>query len=516
MSVAALTGFEGQDVRTLIDARVRERGDHPFMIWEPFDGEPASWSYAQFGEAVRRVAAGLAARRAGPGDRVLIPLTYRPDFVIAWLSCRYAGLVAVTTNTGSAPDEIAYFVEHSRAVGAVTQADHADAVRAALAPGAWMIVVDAVGGHHEPFTALAGRPDEIAPRSPDPAAPFGIQYTSGTTARPKAVLWSHANALWGASMSAMHEALTPADVHLVHLPLFHTNAQVYSVLASLWAGSTIVLQPRFSASRFWPISLRHRCTWTSVVPFCIRAMLTQPTPAEHWYRNFGNPVCDHPADAALRVKSVGWWGMTETITHGTVGSPHHPDRPLSIGRPSPGYDILVLDEAGEPVGPGETGDLHVRGRRGVSLFVEYVDDPHATAAAFTDDGLFITGDRVRVDADGYLFFVERAKDMLKVGGENIAASEIERVVSAVAGVSEVAVVGRPHAMLDEVPVAFVIPTASSADDLPGRIADACAASLAAFKQPAEIRIVSEFPRSTLNKVAKAALRAVLAEELEKP
>ena len=387
MSVDALTGFEGHDFRTLLDARVKERADHIFLIWEPFEGEPQRWSYAEFGAEVRSVAAGLAARGVAPGDHVLVHLDNRPEFLFAWLGCGYAGAVAVTTNTKSMPDEIAYFVAHSGVVGAVTEAIHADAVRAALSSDAWMVVV-APSDDHEPFSALAGDPTALAGRDPDPLAPFGIQYTSGTTARPKAVVWSHANVLWGASLSAMHEALTPADVHLVHLPLFHTNAQIYSVLASLWAGATVVLQPRFSASRFWSVSLRHSCTWTSVVPFCIRALLEQPVPPEHRYRNFGSPVCDHPADAKLRVKSVGWWGMTETVTHGTIGSPFHADRPLSMGRPSPGYGIVVLDETGCPVAPGEIGDLYIRGRRGVSLFVEYLGDPEATAAAFTEDGLF--------------------------------------------------------------------------------------------------------------------------------
>jgi acyl-CoA synthetase (AMP-forming)/AMP-acid ligase II len=108
------------------------------------------------------------------------------------------------------------------------------------------------------------------------------------------------------------------------------------------------------------------------------------------------------------------------------------------------------------VGPGETGDLFIEGVRGVSLFAEYAGDPAATAAAFREDGLFITGDRVRLGEDGYLYFADRSKDMLKIGGENVAASEIERVIGAVAGVSEVAVVAKHHDMLDEVPVAFVI------------------------------------------------------------
>ena len=505
-----LTGFEGQDVRTLIDERTSSRGAHPFLIWEPFDGEGRRWSYADFGAAVRRFAAGLRARGVQSGDAVLIHLENCPEFLVAWLGSAYAGAIGVTTNTRSVPDEVAYYARHARVVGAITEPPQAEVVRSALPPGAWLAVIGADGA--EAFDAIAGDPGTLPARSADPMARFGIQYTSGTTARPKAVVWSHANALWGAKLSAMHEGLTPDDVHLVHLPLFHTNAQVYSVLASLWVGATVVLQPRFSASRFWPVSLRNACTWTSMVPFCVRALAGQPAPPDHRYRHFGGPVIDPPTDAAMRVKTVGWWGMTETVTHGIVGSSVRPDAAMSMGRPSPGYEIVVLDEQGRPVGPGEVGDLHVRGRRGVSLFVEYLDDPAATEAAFTDDGLLITGDRVRLSADGALFFVARAQDLVKVGGENVAASEIERVVAGVAGVSEVAVAARRHPMLDEEPVAFVIPIDAADETLSTRIEAACTTSLAGFKRPAEVRIVEALPRSTLNKVAKAVLRAMLAAE----
>ncbi len=512
-SHGSLSGFEGQDFRTLLDGVAKRRASHPFLIWEPFEGESTQWTYAAFAAAVRRLAAGLQGRGVHPGERVLIHCDNRPEFLLAWLGCAYAGAVAVTTNTKSAVDEIAYYASHSAVVGAVTEEQYAAAVRSALPPGAWMVAAGAAGPETA-FETLDGEPEALLARPHDPSAPFSIQYTSGTTARPKAVLWSHANALWGAQMSAMHEALGPADVHLVHLPLFHTNAQAYSVLSTLWAGGTVVLQPRFSASRFWAVSQRHGCTWTSMVPFCVRALLAQPVPVRHGYRLFGNAVCEHPADAALGVRTLGWWGMTETVTHGIVGSAFGADAPLSMGRPSPGYEILILDERRQPVAPGEVGDLHVRGRRGVNLFVEYLNDPAATAAAFTDDGLFITGDRVLRSADGYIYFVERARDMLKVGGENVAASEIERVVMTVPGVSEVAVAGRPHAMLDEVPVAFVIAAPPGSEGLVDAIERACAAGLAVFKRPAEIRLVDELPRSTLNKVSKSALKMQLARETD--
>jgi crotonobetaine/carnitine-CoA ligase len=508
MTEAALSGFEGQDIRTLIDARAAERGDQPWLTWAPFDGPPRRWTYSEFQETVRRFAAGLHARGVRPGERVIVHLTNSAESVIAWLGCAYAGAVAVTTNAGSTRDELAYYAEHSRAVAAITQPDFAELVAAAAPQLSWLAVTGEGSPGTSPFGEIDG--DHLPERPHDPMAPFGIQYTSGTTARPKAVLWTHANALWGARLSAMHEGLLPDDVHLVHLPLFHTNAQVYSVLAALWAGAAIVVQPRFSASRFWPVSLEHGCTVTSVVPFCVRALSDQPDPAEHSYRLWGNAFADPRIEARYGVKTLGWWGMTETITHGIVGSAYGQNAPMAMGRPSPGYQILVLDDEGQPVGPGEVGNLFVRGRRGVSLFLEYADNPQATEAAYPEPDLLATGDRVLLGPDGSLYFSDRDKDMLKVGGENVAASEVERVIAQVAGVVEVAVVGRADPMLDEVPVAFVIAT-DPGDALQARILAACVEGLAPFKRPRELRFVASLPRSTLEKIAKAELRALLRE-----
>ncbi len=516
----ALTPFENMDIRTLVDGQGAGRGDHPFLIWEPFEGQRRTWTYAQFGQALRRFAAGLRARGVKPGMRVLVHLDNCPESIIAWLGCAYAGAVAVTTNAKSSADEIAYFASHSGAVGGITQPRFAALVKGA-APGlGWLAVTETDNGAAagpppadcEPFATLDADPETLATRPHDPMAHFAIQYTSGTTARPKAVLWTHANALWGGRMCATHEDLRPDDVHLVYLPLFHTNAQSYSVLAALWAGATIVVQPKFSASRFWPVSLKHGCTWTSMIPFCLKALAELPVPADHRYRLWGNGVCEPPTDALFGVKTIGWWGMTETITQGTVGSAHHRDAPMSMGRPSPAYDIHIRDAEGRPVAPGETGDLLVGGRRGLSLFLEYAGDPAATAAAFTPDGLFITGDRVRLGEDGFLYFADRSKDMLKVGGENVAASEIERVIATVPGVQEVAVVAKRHPMLDEAPVAFVIPREPGDLSLVETIMAACREALATFKHPHEVRLVESLPRSTLEKVAKAELRAMLRDD----
>jgi crotonobetaine/carnitine-CoA ligase len=325
---------------------------------------------------------------------------------------------------------------------------------------------------------------------------------------------TNANALWGARVNATHEGLRPDDIHLVMLPLFHTNAQAYSILACLWAGATAVVQPRFSASRFWSVANEERCTWTSLMPFLTRALSHHPVPESHHFRLWGNAVAEPPTDALFGVRCMGWWGMTETITQGILSTHDQPAEPMSIGRPAPEYEIRVTDALGRPCQPGDTGDLAIRGVRGLSLFAEYLHNPQATADSFDEHGFFLTGDKIRVGERGELYFGDRSKDMLKVGGENVSASEIERVVITVAGVEETAVVARRHPMLDEVPVAFVRTLLTDADEREALIAAVqatCTRDLADFKRPREVRLIDDFPRSTLEKIAKAQLRAMLEE-----
>lgn len=232
-------------------------------------------------------------------------------------------------------------------------------------------------------------------------------------------------------------------------------------------------------------------------------------PTEHSYRFWGSAIRLPNVEAALGIKTMGWWGMTETITQGIVGCFDHPGPPLGIGRASSSYEISVRRPDGTPVNPGERGALFIRGVRGVSMFKEYYRNAEATASSFDADGWFETGDLIQVDENGDLFFSDREKDMLKVGAENVAASEIEAVVMEAGGVAEVAAVAQKHYMLDEVPVAFIIAAAGAPDDLAERVMAACEANLADFKVPRSIHVLEDFPRSTLEKIAKNELRALL-------
>jgi len=508
----ALIPFAGLDVWRLLDLRARMTGAAPFFFWHPFEGQGRTWTYAGLQRDAAAAAVGLAQRGVRPGDRVLIHLENSPEFIVSWFACAAVGAVAVTTNTKAVQDELAYYAADAAAVGAITQPRFAELISA----GAPQLKWQAVTGHDSgvpadtpdptsSFDALLGDAADLRPYIADPLDPMSVQYTSGTTSRPKGVLWSQSNALWAARVNAAHEDLRPSDCQLASMPLFHTNALAYTMLASLWVGSQFVLVPKWSSSRFWDIAMRHRLTWVSLLRHSINTLAASDPPPGHTLRMFGTGLCDLPFDAKYGAKTIGWWGMTETVSHPVVGDAHLPNRPGSMGRPAPEYGVRVVREDGRtPVEPEETGQLLVRGIPGLSMFVEYLNQPEATAASYDDTGWFKTGDLVTPHADGHLTFRDRAKDMLKVGGENVAASEIERVIAAVPGVRETAVVGCADENLSQVPVAFVITDENpcSSED----ILHECRRMLAGFKVPREVYFVSVLPRSSVNKVNKVVLR----------
>ena len=351
--------------------------------------------------------------------------------------------------------------------------------------------------------------NELTMRPAESMANLGVQFTSGTTSRPKAVLWTHANGLYAARTGSAQQRLRNDDTGLLYSPLFHTMALGWGFLPALWVGGSFVLVPRFSASRFWDISVRNKITFMSQLPFLLKALQTQPVP-EHFYRVWGFAAYVSGIEQLFKVKLISTWGMTEVLTQGIVSDIDLPGPEGSLGRPSAAIDIQIRREDGLLAGAGERGVLFVRGVRGVSIFKEYYRNGEANQKAFDENGWFDTGDIIRCDEDGNLYFSDRDKDMLKVGGENVAASEVEVVLNQTGLVSECAVVGQKHFMLDEVPVVFVIPATEPAEDFAETLINHCRENLADFKVPREVIVVDELPRSTLEKIAKAELRKRLS------
>jgi len=514
--------FAGQDIPWLLEQWVADQPEKPLLVWEPRSGQHRTWSYAEFVRDARRLAVGLTERGITKGDMVVIHADNCPEMVLAWYACAHVGAVGVTTNTRSVGAEMTYFIEHTGAVAAITQPQYAAMVAESGRDLRWIAVTTDDGGeaaspeaaeavaagNFVAFDDLYGDEAAYVDRPAEPMLPAGIMFTSGTTSRPKAVVHTHANALWAARVGPTNIDIDNDGTYLIYLPFFHVNAQSWSMWTTLGVGGTIVLQPKFSASRFWAVVVKHDVTHISLIPFVFKAVAGQPIPDSKLKVGVFGLVMPE-LEAMLGVRVVPAYGMTETVIHATGWTPNQLIPVRSMGKPTPGYEMLVVDpDTGEICDDGRVGELWLRGTRGIQLFLEYYGAPEANAKSFTDDGWFKTGDLVRLGPSGELVYSERDKDMLKVGGENVSAKEVEDLIRTVAGVGDVAVVGRSHPMLDVVPVAFVIAGPGAPDDAEHerQIIELCAANLSDFKVPRAVHRVDDFPRATLDKVAKNKLR----------
>jgi acyl-CoA synthetase (AMP-forming)/AMP-acid ligase II len=335
-------------------------------------------------------------------------------------------------------------------------------------------------------------------------------YTSGTTGRPKGVILDHANVAAETAMIVDWFTMT-ADVRcLLVLPLFHVNGIMLSVLSPLVAGGSTAIAPRFDAKRFWPLVERVRPTFFSAVP-TIYAMLTaQPSDVRPDLSSLNYVVCGAapmPADAIRAFEArygvpiVEGYGLSECTVAATANPPDGERKPGTVGLPLPGQEVKVVGADDAPLPAGERGEVVIRGP---NVMRGYLGKPEETARTLRG-GWLHTGDVGRFDEDGYLVLVDRLKDMIIRGGENIYPKEIEDVLYAHRSVFEAAVVGRPHPLFGEEPVAFVAlhPGISAGTE---DLIEHCRLSLARFKVPREIFIEASLPKNPVGKIAKPALR----------
>ncbi|QXC61086.1 acyl--CoA ligase [Aquihabitans sp. G128] len=500
--------MHGQDIGQLLAHWAEQKPEHGALVWEPFEGDGQRWTYAELLAEVHGLAAGLRDRGIGLDDKVLIHAENCPEMLLAWLAVAVVGGVAVTTNTKSAPAEVGWFIDKAQCVAAITQPEFTDHVATAERDLRWVAVMGGTPGEgHLSFDDLRGDAASWTGREIEPLRPFGIMFTSGTTNKPKAVVHTHANAVWASRVGPRNIDLRTDDRYLIYLPLFHVNAQSWSMFSILGVGATAVLMPKWSSSRFWDVVARNEITHISLMPFVIPTLMEAEKP-DNVLRIGVFGLILKMLDDLCGIDVYAAYGMTETVIHATNGRPADLLPEKSMGHITPGYEWAVVDkDTGELCPEGVTGELWLKGTRGIQLFLEYFDNPEANEKAFEGDW-FKTGDMVQLGAGGNLFYKERDKDLLKVGGENVSAREVEDVIGTVPGITSSAVVGKHHEFLDEVVVAFVITNPMAPDDetLEKQIIETCREQLAAFKVPRAVYVVPEFPTGTLDKILKNKLR----------
>ncbi|WP_165690314.1 AMP-binding protein, partial [Vibrio sp. 10N.261.45.E1] len=420
--------------------------------------------------------------------------------------CAYIGATPVTTNTRSTSDNMKHFCEVMKPVVAITQPSLHSVVSKACKSGTQLIVAgaEALPSNAEHFASIySDSPLTVLPA--DHQRDFAVQFTSGTTSRPKPTLWTNVNAMWGGKSMAFNMRLNQDDITLLYLPLFHANVQI-TLLSTLWTGGTVVAQPKFSASRFWDACVNHNITWVSMIPFAFKALSGRPVP-EHQVRFMVGLERLPEIEQEFGTKTMALWGMTETISACIVSDPDHPGPPGNIGRLSPFYSVEIRKDDGNLATVGEEGQLYIYGERGVTLFKEYYHHPKQTLSSFDECGALNTGDRIRIDEAGWMYYVSRTIDMLRIGSENVAALEVEIETTIVNSglIMECTVIAQPHDMLGEVPVAFVSLNDAGKQQAPNEVitlmTQYCKEKIADFKVPVTIHITDDFPRSTLYRIS---------------
>lgn len=493
----------------LVRWRADTQPDAPFLM---FEDEEGSWRGLTYSDTWRRALATaqrLYDQGVGASDRVLVALPNCLEFFDLWFAAGIVGATLVPVNPVSTPDELAWVLTDASCRLCVGDATTVSNLRKAQGLAAASDV---------PLLAAAGLAPEGAEVSDvreryvtgdDVAA---ILYTSGTTSRPKGVLVTNANYEFAGEVVAGHLRIRPDDRWLVVLPLFHANAQYYCVMSALVTGASVAVAAKFSASRWGRQAAQTGATLASLFAAPIRMILASPE-QPHDRRNrlratlFAQNLTARQAEDFCRrfeTPLLQLYGMTETVAPPTCNPMYGEQRADSIGRPVAGVRLRVVDDAGHDVPAGVPGELLVSGQPGRTLMAGYLNRPDATREAL-QDGWLHTGDLVCAGADGYLYFVDRTKDMIKRAGENVAASEVERVVNEHPGVFESAAVGVPDAIRDEAIVVHVVrkPAASVTEQ---ELIAWCAKRLARFKVPSAIRFTSQLPRTSVGKIRKEVLR----------
>jgi carnitine-CoA ligase len=506
-------------INDLLDEQIERNGDRTFLIFEDRDGIVTEYSYRELGEQVRRCAGGLHELGIGRHDFVVVHLVNRPEFLITWFAMTRLGARMAPSNVANTAGEIEHILNVSEARLVVTESAFADAVQNGLAlagSDATVVIVDEPVGSHTAFAALLSsttEPPEVAVSSDEVAE---LIFTSGTTRKPKAVMLTHANCL-RAGLDAVHCLwLDEGEKCLTALPMFHVNAQAMSLFGVLTVGGTLVLVQEFRASKFWGQVRAHRATQTCLVAMQLRTIMAQPhDPHErdHQLRRlfYAINVTEAEKDefeARFGATLINGYGLSECMTLLTCAPISGPRRWPSIGLASPGRRLLLLDDDGNEVAAGEVGEIVAVGSPGRDIMLGYYKDADATEETLRPGGRLHTGDNAYADAEGYLYFFDRKKDMIKRAGENVSAIEVEWVVLDHPKVVEAAVIGVPDDIRDEA-VAVVVVAAEPSDLTAEELIEYCATKLSKFKVPTIVSFVEELPRTSIGKVRKEELRKAL-------
>ena len=427
--------------------------EREWLVYERGDGRVFRWTRAEFLDVVHRGVNLLLSLGIGPGDVFALHLSNHAAHPQLILAASYLGATAMPTNPASTAEELSYLLEHSETRVVFTEAGCLPAVEQAAPrrPAGKVVLCQTDGDLPDGYPVYESELERQSGSPPGRAGSGGVVqlvYTSGTTARPKGVMLTDAAIIYGAETFRGATGLRMEDRHLITLPLFHAAAQCHALWPSLVSGASVAITSRFSASRFFEQAVEYGATMAALFGAPLRFLLNQPerqADAAHALRNvtFAQNLSQAQYErwhSRFRAPLQQLWGMTETVGL-PVMSPLTGERNLlAMGRPVVGYECRIVDGQGREAPVGEPGELTVRGIPGRTLMLGYLKNPEATAATLrkSRDGTWLfSGDTVYADPEGFLYFMDRGKDLIKRAGENISTVEVERALLDCPGVLDV-------------------------------------------------------------------------------
>ena len=465
--------------------------------------------YAEFDLRIRQVGGWLASRGIAPGNVVAVLMKNSTAFLELVFATSHIGAVFLPINYRLSADEVGYIVGNSGARLLVAD----DEFAAIATGGAPVVLLDEVAQSSITNLAPDLAPAPIHVRQPRDL--MRLMYTSGTTDRPKGVMLTYENIYWKSADQTLVLGLNAETRLLVVGPLYHVGALDLPGIAVLWHGGMLCIHRSFEPEPALAAIEREKLSAAWFAPVMTTALLTCPNRARYDVSSLQWAIGGGEKTPEVRIRAfsdyfrnaryIDAYGLTESCGGDTfMDAGREIEKIGSTGRAIAHVEIEIRDDAGKRLSAGRNGEICLRGPK---VTRGYWKDPEKTASAFFGDW-FRTGDIGYLDEDGFLYLTDRKKDMIISGGENIASSEVERVIYEMPGVREVAVIGLPDDRWGEKPVAIVVLADDAELDL-SDLTDFCRARLAAFKVPRQLIIRDSLPRNPSGKVLKRVLRAEL-------
>ena len=516
----AFDGMSGITVRSLWEQRAVECADKDFLVFHDREGNVTRFTYSQYDRRINRAANMFLELGVRKGDTVAVHLCNSAEFMTCLFGLAKIGGIMVPINEQNLQRESEYVLERIMPRAIVTEEQFLPLYRNIQAERPELVERILLARTDGQIPGVLNFRQEMLRQDPvlhevrdildtDTAE---VMYTSGTTSDPKGVEQTHANLVFSGQYTQWQVGLRADDVFLTTMPACHSNFQLAAMMPVIWAGATMVMVEKYSASRFMDQVRSYGATVIQAVAMMVRTLMLQPERPDDSQNSIREVMYFLPIgvdekeafERRFNVRIMNSYGSTESVGWVITDYPSGKRKFPSVGRVGMGYQVKIVDDCGYEQPAGVVGEILIKGEPGRSIMKGYYNDELSTRRTIDSGGWMRTGDKAYMDDEGFFFFVDRKTNMIKRAGENISSTEIEDVLMRDERVAEAAVIGVPDPIRDQAVKAFVVPcegVSLTEED----VLAYCREQLAAFKVPSFVEVRASLPHTTSMKVEKKLL-----------